>query len=247
MTEALMSTNASIKPGYGELPFDRRIDYRLKSGRGIFGVKLSIVDDTGQELPHDGATFGHLRVKGPWIASGYLKDDSALDRDGYLKTGDMAVIDPEGYVTLTDRSKDVISRAANDFIGAARTRGRHPAVLPPPSRGSHRNAERPLRAWCAVTARASRRGFAHLAPSSRNGAARTGRVLDALPMTRPGEVHQLRCASVQRITSCMKPKTSRPVVFRSVKLFEASILAAAYSRHAVGGAAPARFFRLRRP
>jgi 3-(methylthio)propionyl---CoA ligase len=131
MTEALMSTTASLKPGKDKLPFKERIDYRLKSGRGIFGVKMKIVDDTGKELPRDGKTFGHLRVKGPWISSGYLKSDGALDEQGFLKTGDMAVIDPEGHVTLTDRSKDVI-KSGGEWISSVQLENiaiGHPAVL----------------------------------------------------------------------------------------------------------------------
>ncbi len=133
MTEALMATMASLKPGKGELPFEERLDYRMKSGRSAFGVKLRIVDDNGRELPHDGTTFGHLRVKGPWIASGYFKGEggNALDADGYLKTGDMAVIDPEGHVTLTDRSKDVI-KSGGEWISSIQLEDAalsHPAVL----------------------------------------------------------------------------------------------------------------------
>jgi len=131
MTEAIMSTMASLKPGKDKLPFKERIDYRLKSGRGIFGVTLKIVDDAGTELPRDGKTFGHLRVKGPWIASGYLKADGALDAEGFLKTGDMAVIDPEGHVTLTDRSKDVI-KSGGEWISSVQLENiaiGHPAVL----------------------------------------------------------------------------------------------------------------------
>src|SRR6266851_3416056 len=107
MTEALMATSCSLKPGHGDLPFERRVDYRMKSGRAIFGVKTRIVDDEGKELARDGTAFGHLRAKGPWIASGYLKGEggSALDDDGWLKTGDMATIDAEGHILLTDRSK----------------------------------------------------------------------------------------------------------------------------------------------
>ena len=131
MTEAIMSTMASLKPGKDKLPFKEKIDYRLKSGRGIFGVKLKIVDDAGTELPRDGKTFGHLRVKGPWIASSYLKADGALDAEGFLKTGDMAVIDPEGHVTLTDRSKDVI-KSGGEWISSVQLENiaiGHPAVL----------------------------------------------------------------------------------------------------------------------
>ncbi|HXZ00899.1 MAG TPA: long-chain fatty acid--CoA ligase [Stellaceae bacterium] len=132
MTEALMATSCTLRPGYGDLPFEERLDYRMKSGRGIFGVKTRIVDDLGRELPHDGKTFGHLRVKGPWIASGYFKDEGgALDEEGWLKTGDMAVIDAQGHVLLTDRSKDVI-KSGGEWISSIQLEDAalsHPDVL----------------------------------------------------------------------------------------------------------------------
>jgi acyl-CoA synthetase (AMP-forming)/AMP-acid ligase II len=133
LTEALMATSCSLKPGHGDLPFEQRLDYRMKSGRGIFGIKTRIVDDAGNELPHDGTTFGHLRVKGPWIASGYFKGEGgdALDAEGWLKTGDMATIDPEGHILLTDRSKDVI-KSGGEWISSIQLEDAalsHPDVL----------------------------------------------------------------------------------------------------------------------
>ena len=133
MTEALMATSCSLKPGNAALPFERRLDYRMKSGRGVFGVKTRIVDDEGSELPHDGKAFGHLRVKGPWIASGYFKGEggNALDGEGWLKTGDMATIDPDGHILLTDRSKDVI-KSGGEWISSIQLEDAalsHPAVL----------------------------------------------------------------------------------------------------------------------
>jgi acyl-CoA synthetase (AMP-forming)/AMP-acid ligase II len=133
MTEALGGSNALMKPGSAELSFDERIDRRMKSGRAMWGVKYRIVDDAGRELPHDGVTFGHLRVKAPWIAAGYFKAEGgdALDAHGYLKTGDMAVIDPNGYITLTDRSKDVIKSGGEwiSSIALENVAAGHPDVL----------------------------------------------------------------------------------------------------------------------
>ncbi|HEU0146350.1 MAG TPA: AMP-binding protein, partial [Bradyrhizobium sp.] len=101
MTEALMATMPTLKPGLAHLPVEEKISRRMKSGRAAFGTRMRIVDDEERELPHDGVTFGHFRVKGPWISSGYLKRNDGLDAQGYLMTGDMAVIDSEGHVTLT--------------------------------------------------------------------------------------------------------------------------------------------------
>ena len=117
MTEALGCTMPSLRPGSSALTQDERIARRMKSGRACFGTALRIVDENERELPHDGQSVGHLRVKGPWVASGYFKSDEGLDQDGWLITGDMAVIDPQGHVTLTDRSKDVI-KSGGEWISS---------------------------------------------------------------------------------------------------------------------------------
>ena len=84
MTEALGGSAATMKPGAAELPFEQRIDHRLKSGRALFGNRYRIVDDDGKELPHDGVAFGHFRVKAPWVSSAYFKGEggSAIGRAG---------------------------------------------------------------------------------------------------------------------------------------------------------------------
>ena len=199
MTEALMSTCASLKPGLGALPPEQRAGYRLKSGRGIFGVKMRIVDDAERELPRDGKTFGHLRVKGPWIARGYLKDEaSALDADGYLRTGDMAVIDPEGHVTLTDRSKDVI-KSGGEWISSIQLEdaaASHPdvlqcAVIAVPHR---KWQERPL--LLVVRRQGATLDAATLIAHIRPKVAKwwlpdAVEFLDAFPMTATGKIHKL--------------------------------------------------------
>jgi acyl-CoA synthetase (AMP-forming)/AMP-acid ligase II len=83
---------------------------KLKQGRGLFGVELRVVDEAGKVLPRDGKSPGRLQVKGPWVASAYFKHDGAASYtdDGWFDTGDIATIDPEGYLRLTDRAKDVI-------------------------------------------------------------------------------------------------------------------------------------------
>jgi 3-(methylthio)propionyl---CoA ligase len=133
MTEILGGSNVLLRPGTTELPFAERIDRRLKSGRTLAGNKYRLVDDDGRLLPHDGVSVGHLRVKAPWAASGYLKGEggSALDEDGWLKTGDMATIDREGHIVLTDRSKDVI-KSGGEWISSLELENvalGHPDVL----------------------------------------------------------------------------------------------------------------------
>jgi acyl-CoA synthetase (AMP-forming)/AMP-acid ligase II len=133
MTEILGGSNVLLRPGSAELPFAQRMDRRMKSGRTLYGNKYRLVDDGGKVLPHDGVSVGHLRVKAPWAASAYFKGEggSALDDEGWLKTGDMATIDPEGHIVLTDRSKDVI-KSGGEWISSIELENvalGHPDVL----------------------------------------------------------------------------------------------------------------------
>ena len=105
---------------------------KLKQGRGVCGVELKIVDDDGNRLPWDGKAFGEVWVRGPWIASSYFKGEGGdqLDVEGFFPTGDVATIDPDGYLQLVDRAKDVIKSGGEwvssiDLENAAMG---HPAV-----------------------------------------------------------------------------------------------------------------------
>jgi acyl-CoA synthetase (AMP-forming)/AMP-acid ligase II len=92
---------------------------RLKGGRPIFGVEMKIVDDAGKELPWDGKAFGSLKVRGPWICSSYFKLDGggAHAEDGWFETGDVATIDADGFMAITDRTKDVI-KSGGEWISS---------------------------------------------------------------------------------------------------------------------------------
>ncbi|WP_295801696.1 long-chain-fatty-acid--CoA ligase [uncultured Microbulbifer sp.] len=91
---------------------------RLKQGRAAFGVEMRIVDDSGKRLPHDGIAFGALQVRGPWICERYFKSEaSALTTDGWFDTGDVATIDADGYLGITDRTKDVI-KSGGEWISS---------------------------------------------------------------------------------------------------------------------------------
>ena len=105
---------------------------RLKQGRGMWGVELKIVDDDGHQLPWDGKAFGEVYVRGPWIASGYFKGEGGgrLDAEGFFPTGDVATIDPDGYLQLVDRAKDVI-KSGGEWISSIDLENAamgHPAV-----------------------------------------------------------------------------------------------------------------------
>lgn len=121
-----------LLPKHQGLDSAEQAQIRLKQGRGICGVELKIVDDDGNRLPWDGEAFGEVWVRGPWIASGYFKGEGGdkLDAEGFFPTGDVATIDPDGYLQLVDRAKDVIKSGGEwvssiDLENAAMN---HPAV-----------------------------------------------------------------------------------------------------------------------
>ncbi|MEM8498149.1 MAG: long-chain fatty acid--CoA ligase [Pseudomonadota bacterium] len=95
-----------------------RMDIRCKQGRAPYGVELKIVDDDGNRLPHDGDAFGRLLVRGHWVIERYYKQhDSELDAEGWFDTGDVANIDANGYMQITDRSKDII-KSGGEWISS---------------------------------------------------------------------------------------------------------------------------------
>lgn len=92
--------------------------YRDTQGRLVCGVEARLVGDEGKVLPHDGESVGEVEVRGPWITGTYYKDDDpAKFRDGWLRTGDVGIIDSQGFVTLTDRAKDVI-KSGGEWISS---------------------------------------------------------------------------------------------------------------------------------
>jgi acyl-CoA synthetase (AMP-forming)/AMP-acid ligase II len=99
------------------LPPDEQRKVLQKQGHAIYGVDMKIVDDAGDELPWDGTTYGNLLVRGPWIISSYFKEEGGdVLVDGWFPTGDVATIDADGYMQITDRSKDVI-KSGGEWIG----------------------------------------------------------------------------------------------------------------------------------
>jgi fatty-acyl-CoA synthase len=102
----------------------------LKQGRPPYGVQMKIVDGDGRGLPCDGVAFGDLLVKGPWIVRDYFKGDGSPLRDGWFPTGDVGTIDCDGYLQITDRSKDVI-KSGGEWISSIELENvvmGHPAV-----------------------------------------------------------------------------------------------------------------------
>ena len=132
MTEmSPLGTLCTLKEKHRELPEDQQMAIRLKQGRAIFGVDMKIVGANGEELPWDGRTYGDLYVKGSWILDKYFKGEGGDPlRDGWFPTGDVATMDADGFMQITDRSKDVIKSGGEwiSSIDIENTAMAHPAV-----------------------------------------------------------------------------------------------------------------------
>jgi acyl-CoA synthetase (AMP-forming)/AMP-acid ligase II len=111
----------ALTPAMASLPAAERRRIKQKQGQAIWGVEFKIVDDHGRRLPHDGRSAGVLYVRGPWIASAYFRDAAAstdaFDGEGWFCTGDVVTIDPEGYMQITDRAKDLV-RSGGEWISS---------------------------------------------------------------------------------------------------------------------------------
>ena len=116
-----LGTVNTLKAGMDKLPEDELNRIKLKQGRALFGIEMKIVDDDNKELERDGESTGVLMVRGPWVSSGYFKmeegESEVHGADGWFATGDVASIDPEGYMQITDRSKDVI-KSGGEWISS---------------------------------------------------------------------------------------------------------------------------------
>ena len=119
MTEmSPLGTVCALKPKHAGLSVEGRMAVQAKQGRAPFGVDIKIVDDDGRELPHDGQAAGQLMVRGPWIISSYFKGEGGDPLvNGWFPTGDVSTIDPDGFMQITDRSKDVI-KSGGEWIGS---------------------------------------------------------------------------------------------------------------------------------
>ena len=136
MTEmSPLGTLCTLKNKHLLLTKEEQMKIRLKQGRAIYGMDMKIIDETGKELPHDGKAFGDLLVKGPWIVTEYFKQAEEPSPtspliNGWFPTGDVATIDPDGYLQITDRSKDVI-KSGGEWISSIDIENiavAHPAV-----------------------------------------------------------------------------------------------------------------------
>jgi fatty-acyl-CoA synthase len=120
MTEmSPLGTQATPNAAIAAMGEDEQIRYRLKQGRPPLCVEMKLTDDEGARLPHDGATFGRLKVKGPFVVGEYFKGEGGhiLDPEGFFDTGDVATIDDQGFMQITDRAKDVI-KSGGEWISS---------------------------------------------------------------------------------------------------------------------------------
>ena len=132
MTEmSPLGTVCTLKNSHLKLPVAEQLKIRLKQGRAIYGVDMKIVDSQGRDLPWDGKSFGDLLVRGPWILKEYFKGEGGDPLvQGWFPTGDVATIDADGYMQITDRSKDVI-KSGGEWISSIDVENiamAHPAV-----------------------------------------------------------------------------------------------------------------------
>ncbi len=151
MTEmSPLGTIGTLKVKMAELPQEQRLDYKVRQGHAPFGVEMKIVGDNDRELPRDGKTFGRLKVRGPAVSKAYFGGDgaSAFDAEGWFDTGDVATLDADGYMTITDRAKDVI-KSGGEWISSIEIENLamgHPAIAEAAVIGVHHPKwdERPL-------------------------------------------------------------------------------------------------------
>ena len=131
MTElSPLGTLSRLKAKHADLPKEEKEKILAKQGKGIYGIDMRIVDGDGNVLPWDGKASGDLEVRGHWVVSGYFNMDKSPLHDGWFPTGDVATIDADGYMQITDRSKDVI-KSGGEWISSIDLENvlmAHPAV-----------------------------------------------------------------------------------------------------------------------
>ncbi|MGE0878230.1 MAG: long-chain fatty acid--CoA ligase [Acidimicrobiia bacterium] len=132
MTETSPLCTVAAPPAGTPLGGDEELDWREKAGRVNHGVELRICGDDGDELPWDGESVGEIEVRGPWVTTAYW-NDPALEKfhDGWLRTGDVGSVTPNGYVQISDRAKDVI-KSGGEWISSVDLENKlmaHPAVI----------------------------------------------------------------------------------------------------------------------
>ena len=129
LTETSPVASLAFPPKNG--PAERAIEYQSTAGRVLGGVEVRVVDDSGKVLPRDGSSVGEIELRGPWVTASYYRDPApAKFQDGWLRTGDVGHLDALGYITISDRAKDVI-KSGGEWISTLELESAlvsHPAV-----------------------------------------------------------------------------------------------------------------------
>ena len=129
-TSPVATVNQTLSQ-HAKLPQDAQTAIRVGQGRALFGAEIRLVDENGNTLPQDGKTQGDLQVRGPWVVHTYFgKEQHALTEDGWFDTGDVATIDPDGFMVIRDRSKDII-KSGGEWISTVELENiaiGHPAI-----------------------------------------------------------------------------------------------------------------------
>ncbi len=115
-----LGTVSKLLTRHRDLPQDQQWDVKARQGYPISGVEMRFVNEEGEELPWDGTTMGELQVRGPWVARDYFKLDESSDsftEDGWFRTGDVVTITADGFMTITDRTKDLV-RSGGEWISS---------------------------------------------------------------------------------------------------------------------------------
>jgi len=135
MTETTpLGTVSNLKQHMEDWPEEKRFAVRAKQGLAVPGVEIRAMDEEGNLIPWDGKTMGELQVRGPWVIRGYYNDPrspQSFTEDGWLRTGDVVTIDPEGYIQITDRTKDLV-KSGGEWISSQALENAimaHPKVL----------------------------------------------------------------------------------------------------------------------
>ena len=127
-----VASTATLKPEMEDWDFEQQLDRLETAGRPLPGLQVKIVDELGEELPQDGEAFGELLIRGPWVAAEYYRDPRSAQTfaDGWMRTGDVCKITPDGYIKITDRAKDLI-KSGGEWISSVELENAlmaHPAV-----------------------------------------------------------------------------------------------------------------------
>jgi fatty-acyl-CoA synthase len=127
-----LATMCHIRSDLESLDREDLLDLQATQGLLVPGLEMRVLDEEGNDVPWDGAAMGEICLRGPWIASDYYKDDRSAQtfRDGWLHTGDVATVDPNGYVQITDRTKDLV-KSGGEWISSVELETRimgHPKV-----------------------------------------------------------------------------------------------------------------------